>query len=465
MSQTILIIDDEKTIRWSLSEALKESGYEVADAGTAEKGIELFKKTSADLVLLDLKLPEKSGIEVLKEIKSVDPGVPVIMMTAYGEVDTAVEAMKNAAYDFILKPFALEKLKVTIANALEAHRLKTEVAYMSEKRTRKNVFNNFIGQSDAMQEIFEKIKKIGESKANTILITGESGAGKELVARAIHACSYDEPRPFMEINCAAVPETLLESELFGHEKGAFTDAKTRKKGLVELAEGGTLFLDEIGEMGITLQARLLRVLENKTFRRVGGVQDLHVNTRIISATNRDLKLAIEEKSFRKDLYYRLKVIPVHIPSLRERKEDIPLLVHYFVDRFNKELGKHVKPLKRTVMEALVEYDWPGNVRELRNVIERAMLLDAEEEILLDHLPREIRVMQQPAGEKQTPSAHLVSYFPMTLKEVERIQIQKTLKQTNGNKSKAATILGISRQTLREKLKTFESSPSADADSP
>jgi transcriptional regulator with PAS, ATPase and Fis domain len=269
----------------------------------------------------------------------------------------------------------------------------------------------------------------------------------------------------MEINCAAVPETLLESELFGHEKGAFTDAKTRKKGLVELAEGGTLFLDEIGEMGITLQARLLRVLENKTFRRVGGVQDMHVNTRIISATNRDLKAAIEEKTFRKDLYYRLKVIPIHIPSLRERKEDISLMVHYFIDRFNKELGKHVKPLKRPVMEALVEYDWPGNVRELRNVIERAMLLDAEEEILLDHLPQDIRGSEKTSPGRGAASAHLTSYFPMTLKEVEKIQIQKTLKQTNGNKSKAATILGISRQTLREKLKTFDAAPAAETDNP
>jgi DNA-binding NtrC family response regulator len=465
MSQTILIIDDEKTIRWSLSEALKESGYQVSDAGSAEKGVDIFKQKSADLVLLDLKLPDISGIEVLKEIKSIDPNVPVIMMTAYGEVDTAVEAMKNSAYDFVLKPFALEKLRVTISNALEAHRLKTEVAYMSEKRTRKSVFNNFIGQSNPMQEIFEKIKKIGVSKANTILITGESGAGKELVARAIHACSYDEPRPFMEINCAAVPENLLESELFGHEKGAFTDAKTRKKGLVELAEGGTLFLDEIGEMGITLQARLLRVLENKTFRRVGGVQDMHVNTRIISATNRDLKIAIDEKSFRKDLYYRLKVIPIHIPSLRERKEDIPLLVHYFVDRFNKELGKHVKPLKRNVMEALVDYDWPGNVRELRNVIERAMLLDAEDEILLDHLPQEIRGNEKTEAQFGTASAHLTTYFPLTLKEVEKIQIQKTLKQTNGNKSKAASLLGISRQTLREKLKTFDAMAASEADNP
>ncbi|NIM19805.1 MAG: response regulator [Candidatus Latescibacteria bacterium] len=462
MSQTILIIDDEKTIRWSLSEALQESGYEVIDAGTADKGTKLFKEKSADLVLLDLKLPGVSGIDVLKEIKSVDPTVPIIMMTAYGEVETAVEAMKNAAYDFILKPFALEKLKVTIANALEAHRLKNEIAYLNEKTTRSSVFNNFIGQSRQIVEIFDKVKKIGDSKANTILITGESGAGKELVARAIHACSYLEPRPFMEINCAAVPETLLESELFGHEKGAFTDAKTRKKGLVELAEGGTLFLDEIGEMGITLQARLLRVLENKTFRRVGGVQDLHVNTRIISATNKDLQTAIQEKDFRKDLYYRLKVIPIHIPPLRERKEDIPLLVNHFVDRFNKELGKRIRPVKREVMEALLTYDWPGNVRELKNVIERAMLLDAEDEILIEHLPPEIQGLASEERKEEASSAFLASFFPMTLREVERIQIQRTLEQTNGNKSRAASILGISRQTLREKLKSFQ--PAANAES-
>jgi transcriptional regulator with PAS, ATPase and Fis domain len=260
----------------------------------------------------------------------------------------------------------------------------------------------------------------------------------------------------MEINCASVPETLLESELFGYEKGAFTDAKTRKKGLVELAEGGTLFLDEIGEMGVTLQSRLLRVIENKTFRRVGGLQDLRVNTRIVAATNRDLESAIEEKSFRKDLYYRLKVIPIHVPPVRERKEDVPALVNHFVERFNRELGKKVKPVSREVMEAMIKYDWPGNARELKNVIERAMLLDAEDEILLDHLPPEI----YRAGAVRTSgeeAAHvLTSFFPMTLREMEQVQIERTLLQTSGNKSKAANILGISRQTLREKLKQFES---------
>jgi DNA-binding NtrC family response regulator len=461
MAKSILIIDDEKTIRWSLGEALGESGYDVTDADGVAEGVRAFRDKSPDLVLLDMKLPDGSGIDVLKSVKAEDPGVPVIMMTAYGEVETAVEAMKCGAYDFILKPYALEKLKVTIGNALENERLRSEIAYLKSRTTGKDSFKSFIGRSPAMLDIFEKIRKIGQSKANTILVTGESGSGKELVARAIHACSYSEPRPFMEINCASVPETLLESELFGYEKGAFTDAKTRKKGLVELAEGGTLFLDEIGEMGVTLQARLLRVLENKTFRRVGGLKDMTVNTRIVSATNRDLEQAIRDKLFREDLYYRLKVIPVTIPSLRERKEDIPLLVTHFVERFNQELGKQVQPPGRDVLHCMLRYDWPGNVRELKNVVERAMLLEAEEELLVEHLPPEIR-----GGGGETASAGSASvidrFMPMTLREVERLQIERTLAQTSGNKSKAAAILGISRQTLREKLKGFRS---ADGESP
>jgi len=457
MPKTILIVDDESTIRWSLGEALRDSGYEVVDAEDADGGIRVFQQKSPDLVLLDMKLPDGSGLDVIRSIKGIDPATPVIMMTAYGEVETAVDAMKSGAYDFILKPYSLEKLKVTISNAFEAHRMRSELTYLKSSTTGRDFFQQFIGQSAAMRDIFEKIEKIGHSKANTILVTGESGSGKELVARAIHACSYDEPRPFMEINCASVPETLLESELFGYEKGAFTDAKTRKKGLVELAEGGTLFLDEIGEMGITLQSRLLRVLENKTFRRVGGVKDLTVNTRIISATNRDLEQAIDEKLFRQDLYYRLKVIPLVIPSLRERKEDIPLLVAHFVDRFNHELGKKVRPVSREVIETMMRYDWPGNVRELRNVIERAMLLEAEEEILERHLPPEIRGADGEVPAARASASVAESFFPMTLREVERIQIEKTLAQTRGNKSKAASILGISRQTLREKLKIFQAS--------
>jgi DNA-binding NtrC family response regulator len=376
--------------------------------------------------------------------------------------------MKAGAYDFVPKPYSVEKLRVSIANTLESERLRTEIAYLRSGSSGGSFFKHFIGRSPAMQEIFDKIRKIGQSKATTILITGESGSGKELVARAIHACSHEEPRPFMEINCASVPETLLESELFGYEKGAFTDAKSRKTGLVELAEGGTLFLDEIGEMGITLQSRLLRVLENKTFRRVGGVKDLTVNTRIVSATNRDLTEAIREKLFREDLYYRLKVIPLHIPPLRERREDVPLLVNHFVERFNRELGKQVAMPGPGVMEHLMRYDWPGNVRELRNVIERAMLLEAQDELLVSHLPAEIRGGAASGNEIPTVRSSAASvtdsFFPMTLRDVERIQIERTLEQTNGNKSRAAAILGISRQTLREKLKTFHGveEPGADA---
>ncbi len=455
MAKLILVVDDEKTIRWSLGEALKEDGYEVVEAENGEKGLEFFKDRSPDLILLDLRLPGEDGISILKKIRSVDSDVPVIMMTAYGEVETAVDAMKSGAYDFVLKPFALEKLKITIKNALEVQGLKDEIAYLKKRSTPRIGFKEFIGQSAQMKEIFTKLQKIGKSKANTILITGESGVGKELVARTVHSCSHEAPRPFMEINCASVPETLLESELFGYEKGAFTDAKTRKKGLVELAEGGTLFLDEIGEMGITLQSRLLRVIENKTFRRVGGVQDLMVNTRIVAATNRDLEKEIEDKTFRKDLYYRLKVIPVHVPPLRERRDDVPLLVNFFVDRFNRELGKKVNPVGREAMEALVAYDWPGNVRELKNVIERAMLLDADTDILLEHLPGEIYNGDTVQTGSDKAASVLTSFFPMTLREIEKIQIERTLEQTNGNKSKAANILGISRQTLREKLKQFQ----------
>ena len=460
MARTILVVDDEKTIRWSLGEALRERGYEVVEAADAAAALRGFRERDPDLILLDMKLPDGSGIDVLRSVRGEDPSVPVIMMTAYGEVETAVEAMKCGAYDFVLKPYSIEKLGVTIANALERERLGREVSYARRRATGGDFFRNFIGQSPAMRDLFEKIRKIGNSRATTILITGESGVGKELVARAIHACSHDEPRPFMEINCASVPETLLESELFGHEKGAFTDAKQRKKGLVELAEGGTLFLDEIGEMGITLQARLLRVLENKTFRRVGGVRDLVVNTRIVSATNRDLERAIEEKTFRADLYYRLKVIPLHIPPLRDRREDIPLLVEFFVKRFNRELGKHVRPPGREVLEALTAYPWPGNVRELRNVIERAMLLEAEEELRVEHLPPEIRGGAVEVRPTSGAASVIDRFMPMTLREVERIQIERTLEQTGGNKSRAAAILGISRQTLREKLKAFHAADAA-----
>jgi two-component system response regulator AtoC len=454
MPRKILIVDDEKAIRWSLGEALTSEGYDVEEAENGKKCIKLFQKDPADLVILDLKLPDSDGISLLKMIKDEDKDVPVIMMTAYGEVETAVQAIKSGAYDFLLKPFQLDKMKISITNALETSRMRAELEGIKQKERETYNFKNFIGKSPVMQEIFEKLKKIGKSKASTILITGESGTGKELVARAIHESGNGGGRPFLEINCAALPETLLESELFGHEKGAFTDARFRKKGLFELAEGGTIFLDEIGEMGFTLQSRLLRVIENKTFRRVGGVKDLRVNTRIIAATNRDLKQAIKDSLFRNDLYYRLQVIPILLPPLRERKEDIPLIANHFISIFNREFKKSVKPIRSEIKRLFEDYSWPGNVRELKNVIERAILLEAEDELLPEHMPPEISSAVE-AAETAVEQDVFESVFPKSLKDMEKVLIDKTLRETNGNKSKAARILGISRQTLREKTKLYE----------
>jgi DNA-binding NtrC family response regulator len=454
MTQKILIIDDEKTIRWSLGEALKQLEYDVEEAENGKTGVKRFTDDPADLVILDLKLPDIDGLKVLKKLKGIDQELPVIMMTAYGEVETAVEALKGGAYDFLLKPFQLEKMKIAVKNALETSRLKIELTGIRKKERETYNFRNLLGKSAAMKDVFDKVKKIGASKASTILIQGESGTGKELVARAIHESGDGGLRPFLEINCAALPETLLESELFGHEKGAFTDAKYRKKGLFELAEGGTIFLDEIGEMGITLQSRLLRVIENKTFRRVGGVKDLRVNTRIVSATNRDLKKAIKDGTFRNDLYYRLQVIPILLPPLRKRTEDIPLIANHFIAQFNKEFKKQIKKISPDVTKLFQSYSWPGNVRELRNVIERAILLEAEDELLPEHLPPEVQLGEPPSNGTNAGDA-LDGLYPISMKEIEKLLINKALLETGGNKSKAARILGISRQTLREKIKQYD----------
>ncbi len=451
MRMTILIIDDEKTIRWSLGEGLRTHGFDILEAASGEEGLQLFADKSPDCVLLDMRLPGIDGLEVLRRMRKENAEAPVVVMTAYGEVDKAVEAMKLGSYDFVTKPFMIEKMKVTIEHALTTVRLRSQLRTLD--RHNGDGEGGFVGKSSAMQDVFRVVRKIGQSKATTVLITGESGTGKELVARAIHEASHCEG-PFVEINCGALPEPLLESELFGHEKGAFTDAKTRKRGLVEVAEGGTLFLDEIGEMGLTLQTRLLRVIENKTFRRVGGVEDLGVRTRIVAATNRNLEQAVEEGAFRKDLYYRLKVIPIALPPLRERLGDVPLIANHFIDHYNHELNKHVHRLGPEVTNILQSYSWHGNVRELKNVIERAMLLEAEDEILPHHLPVEL-VTPNTQVVRQSASVLDESFKPTSLRVMEYFFITRTLEATNGNKSQAAKLLGISRQTLREKLKGFE----------
>ncbi len=446
MSQTILIVDDEPALRFALLETLEKEGHRIIEAGDGEEGLRKIQEEAPDLVFLDLRMPGLTGMELLEKARATGFDGQAVFLTAYGEVEDAVTAMKLDAFDFLTKPPKLEKIRIMARNALEAGRLKKANQALREKRDREDPFSDFIGESPRMKELFGKIEKIGQSQATTVLIQGESGAGKELVARAIHRASAHATGPVVEINCGAIPETLLESELFGYEKGAFTDAKARKKGLIEAATGGTLFLDEIGEMGLQLQTRLLRVLENRTFRRVGGLEDLQVKARIVAATNKDLKQLSADGGFRQDLYYRLGVIILDIPPLRERPEDIGLLSDFFIERFNQELGRQVTPLDYEVLDILKAYAWPGNIRELKNMFERILLLESGDEIKAAHLPREVREGEPLEGELAG------AYRPETVAAVELRHIERTLEYTGGNKSKAATLLGISRQTLREKLK-------------
>ncbi|MDP6669025.1 MAG: sigma-54 dependent transcriptional regulator [Candidatus Krumholzibacteria bacterium] len=449
MSQTILIVDDEPTLRFALVDTLKREGYTLLQAEDGKQGLEMLKSEAPDLVFLDMRMPEMTGMEVLGKARQAGFDGQAVFLTAYGEIEDAVEAMRLDAYDFLTKPPKLDKIRLIARNALESGCLRKTNRSLVKKQDREDPFAGFIGESAQMKKLFSQILKIGDSQATTVLVQGESGAGKELVARAIHRASSSASGPVVEINCGAIPETLLESELFGYEKGAFTDAKNRKKGLIEAAGGGTLFLDEIGEMGLQLQTRLLRVLENRTFRRVGGIEDLKVNARIVAATNKDLKKESEEGRFRQDLYFRLGIIVLEIPPLRERPEDLSLLADFFIERFNQELGRSMKPLSEPVLKVLREYSWPGNIRELRNMFERILLLEDGNDILIEHLPREIR--EDPGF----PDPGDGKFRPETVAAVELRHIRRTLEYTGGNKSRAAGILGISRQTLREKLKQGE----------
>src|SRR5512137_122178 len=384
----LLVVDDEHLIRWSLEQNLRKQGYDVLTAGSGEDALKIAREESPDLVMLDIQLPGISGLEVLEKIKEFDEDIIVIMVTAHGGLETAVNAMRLGAYDYLHKPFNLDELAIVIRKALETSDLRREVASLRSEH-KKTGPPNIIGTSRHMQNILEMMDKVARSEAATVLIQGESGTGKELVAKWIHYKSNRAEKPFIAINCAAVPATLLESELFGHEKGAFTDAKTAKKGLFELADGGTVFLDEIGDMEMGMQAKLLRFLEDRTFRRIGGGRVFSVDVRIISATNKDLQKAIEDKSFRNDLYYRLQVIPIFLPPLRERREDVLALASHFVELYNKDFNKKVQGIAEMAERMLLDYSWPGNVRELKNVIERAIILGNDDTLLLDHLPLEI----------------------------------------------------------------------------
>ncbi|MCK4546428.1 MAG: sigma-54-dependent Fis family transcriptional regulator [Candidatus Eisenbacteria sp.] len=453
----ILIVDDEKNLRSSLTTSLGGGGFDVLEADTGGDAVESVRRESPELVLLDTRLPDMDGLEVLRQIRRIDRDVLVIVTTADGGVDCAVEAMKLGAMNCIPKPYDLERIGSLVGHAAESVRLRQEARHAQHLKVGHRESDRLVlGNSRSMLSIVEIIEKVAASKASTILIEGENGTGKELVAKAIHFLSRDRNGPWVDVNVANLPENLIESELFGHEKGAFTDARARKRGLAEIAAGGTLFLDEIGEMPLHLQAKILKVIESKIFRRLGGVVDLRVDARIIAATNRDLRKLASDGGFREDLYFRLQVIPIRVPPLRERVSDILLLAQFFVEQFNRELSKNVKGFSAEAGALLLRYAWPGNVRELRNVIERIMILEAHELILAEHLPAEILVRGEWVGTGQIPTGmETPAFAAVPLSTVERYHILETLVWAQGNKTKASKALGISRQTLREKLKQYE----------
>jgi DNA-binding NtrC family response regulator len=445
----ILIVEDNKDLAFTLSRVLKKEGYKVLTAETGEKGVDTFRKELIDLALLDLKLPKMDGLEALKHFKEINPEILIIMMTGTTDVSPAIEAMKKGAYDYLIKPFELDELKIVVNKALETHSLKREVADLRRTHQSQYPDDAIFGESEAIRNVRDLIRIVAETPKTSTLIQGESGTGKELVANAIHYMGARAKQSYIKLNCSAIPDNLLESELFGHEKGAFTDAKVMKKGLFELANGGTIFLDEISSMKLSLQPKILRVIESQTFRRIGGVSDIKIDVRVIAATNTNLGELVKKKEFRDDLYYRLKVMEIVIPPLRERRDDILLLTKLFIQEYNKEFNRTVRKLSPKTEDLLVSYSWPGNVRELKNVIERGVILCQTDTLTPDHLPMELRQGGGPAITQK------VSLGKVSLQEMEKYHIQEVLQLVNGNKSQAARILDISRSTLREKLKNYE----------
>ncbi|HUJ08904.1 MAG TPA: sigma-54 dependent transcriptional regulator [Verrucomicrobiae bacterium] len=443
----VLIIDDEKLVRWSLQQKLSREGYEVESSPTGEEGLNLIREDGYDLVLLDLRLPGMDGVQVLQEIKKLEKEIAVVMLTADTGIARAVECVRLGAHNYLCKPFEFEEVRVALEKAREDLKLRHEVTRLRRQQRRKFGLEYLVGQSPLMRGVRELIMQIGESDATTVLIEGENGTGKELAARAIHFGSARANQPFMAINCSAIPENLIESELFGHERGAFTDAKTAKKGLFELADGGTVLLDEIGDMKPALQAKLLRVLESREFNRIGGVHNILVDVRVVASTNRNLETAVATGEFRQDLYYRLKVISLRMPALREQGEDIPLLAEYYLAQFAGEFNKPLKQLSPEAAKMLQQYPWPGNVRELRNVIERLVILEKAERVLPEHLPSELRLCTRPS------SRSIIQLPPegVALADVERELVRQAMERSGGNQSNAAELLGLERDALRRRL--------------
>jgi two-component system, NtrC family, response regulator AtoC len=442
---TLLIVDDEELVRWSLRERLRKDGYTVLESGTVAGAME--KLTPAvDLVLLDQRLPDGDGLTLLQQIKESSPDTLVILMTAFSTVENAVAAMKHGAYHYLNKPFNLDDVSAVVEKALETSRLRREVRMLRGSQSRDYGFDAIIGSSSAMVEAKSLLERIAASPATTVLLTGETGTGKDLAAKAIHFNSERASKPFVNITCSALPEQLLESELFGHERGAFTDARQQKRGLLETADGGTVFLDEIGEMTPGLQAKLLRFLEDRTFKRVGGLNDIRVDVRVIAATNRSLDDEVRAGRFREDLFYRLQVMPVRLPPLRERVGDIRLLVAHYIDRYNREFRKRVRGLQPGAQAMLDQYRWPGNVRELRNAIERAMLL-ADNGLLG---AEDFATLSKAA----TPATFRLPPEGVDLETVERQLVMQALQRAGGNQTQAGHLLGINRDQVRYRIEKF-----------
>jgi two-component system response regulator HydG len=444
--KTILIVDDESSHRMMLKAHLNEEGYEVIEASDGQEAMDLVTQHFYDLILMDIRMSFMDGIEALKRIKKISPALPVIMMTAYGSIESAVETLKSGADDYLTKPLDIDELLLKIKKVLHYQNLEKENLLNRERLGERFDFSNIIGKSRAMKELFETLAMVAPTDA-TVLLLGESGTGKEVIANAIHQNSLRKDQAYIKVNCAALPETLLESELFGHEKGAFTGAHAKRKGRFELADGGTLFLDEIGEMSPATQAKILRVLQEKEFEPVGGNRTISVDVRIIAATHRDLEKEVKEHRFREDLFYRLNVVPITILPLRDKKEDIPLLAEHFLKQYTEKNNKDVKTFESRVMDALVRYSWPGNVRELENIIERMVIMSRGDRLLWDDLPQDFKTLPNGDDIKSSPTGS-------SLKVIEKEVILKTLEQAGGNRTKAALILGVTRKTLQNKIKEY-----------
>jgi len=445
----ILVVDDERSMREVLFSMLKNEGYDVTVAEGGEAAIEAVRRETFDAILTDVRMPKIDGLQVLKATKDLSPNTVVIMITAFGSSETAVEAMKLGAYDYITKPFKYDEVMLNIKRALERKRLRDENLNLKQRLETQYRFENIIGKSAKIVAVFDTIRKIADSQS-TVMITGESGTGKELVAQAIHVNSQRRDKPFTSVNCGAIPEGLMESELFGHVKGAFTGAVANKVGLFSAADAGTLFLDEITEIPSLLQVKLLRAIQEREIRRVGDTKDFKVDVRLIAATNKDLESAVGEGTLREDLFYRLNVIPIHLPSLRERPEDIPLLAAHFLQKFGKQLGREVRGVSAEALTLLEQYHWPGNIRELENVVERALVLGTGEMLTEESLPESVRRQRQPRGvDLDLPEAGLD--LDATLDQIERGLIEKALERTRGVQTRAAELLRLSFRQFRYKL--------------